>query len=182
MTDTRGVALLDVVTSCGLCSVIAAMALPFVSGTLDRERTIIGAQYLASQMYRARVESLRQARTVGIRFELVGERLQLQLFADGNGNGLSQRDISRRLGIMDPSTASTLASLARDGLIVRRKHPTDRRQTLVYLSAAGRALRDRVIHCAQDVNILAAGGLDPEEVARCRRVLARMIENLQGGR
>ena len=93
MTDTRGVALLDVVTSCGLCSVIAAMALPFVSGTLDRERTIIGAQYLASQMYRARVESLRQARTVGIRFELVGERLQLQLFADGNGNGLSQRDI-----------------------------------------------------------------------------------------
>ena len=73
-------------------------------------------------------------------------------------------------------------SLARDGLIVRRKHPTDRRQTLVYLSAPGRALRDRVIHCAQDVNILAAGDLDPEEVARCRRVLARMIENLQGGR
>jgi DNA-binding MarR family transcriptional regulator len=97
-------------------------------------------------------------------------------------DGLSQRDISRRLGIMDPSTASTLASLERDGLIVRRKHPTDRRQTLVYLSAAGRALRDRVIHCAQDINDLAAHGLDPEEVARCRRLLARMIGNLQGGR
>ncbi|HEX7005765.1 MAG TPA: MarR family transcriptional regulator [Alphaproteobacteria bacterium] len=97
-------------------------------------------------------------------------------------DGLSQRDISRRLGIMDPSTASTLASLARDGLIVRRKHPTDGRQTLVFLSAPGRALRDRVIHCARDVNALAAAGIDAEEIALCRRVLVRMIENLQGGR
>jgi len=96
-------------------------------------------------------------------------------------DGLSQRDISRRLGIMDPSTASTLASLARDGLIERRKHPTDRRQTLVYLSAEGRALRDRILHCAKEINDLAAAGIAPDEVALSRRVLMRMIDNLQGG-
>ena len=102
MTDARGAALLDIVVSCGLCSVLAAMALPFVSGTLDRERTIIGTQYLASQLYRARVESLKLGRTVAMRFELVGERLQLQAFADGNGNGVSQRDIED--GIDPPLT------------------------------------------------------------------------------
>ena len=97
-------------------------------------------------------------------------------------DGLSQRDISRRLGIMDPSTASTLASLARDGMILRRKHPTDRRQTLVYLTAEGRALRDRVLHCAGEVNALAVAGLPPEDIAECRRILKRMIENLQAAR
>ena len=97
-------------------------------------------------------------------------------------DGLSQRDISRRLGIMDPSTASTLASLERDGLIRRQKHPTDRRQTLVYLTAKGRDLRDRTLHSARDINALAATGLDPDEVALSRRVLLRMIDNLQNSR
>lgn len=95
-------------------------------------------------------------------------------------DGLSQRDISRRLGIMDPSTASTLASLERDGLIRRQKHPTDRRQTLVYLTAKARVLRDRMLHSAHEINELAAAGLDPAEVALSRRVILRMIDNLQG--
>lgn len=97
-------------------------------------------------------------------------------------DGLSQRDISKRLGIMDPSTASTLASLERDGLIRRQKHPTDRRQTLVYLTARARELRDRTLHSAREINALAAAGLDPDEVALSRRVLLRMIENLQSAR
>jgi DNA-binding MarR family transcriptional regulator len=97
-------------------------------------------------------------------------------------DGLSQRDISRRLGIMDPSTASTLASLERDSLIRRQKHPTDRRQTLVYLTATGRELRDRTLHSAREINALAAAGLDPDEVALSRRVILRMIDNLQKSR
>ena len=102
MIDSRGIAVVDVLVSCGLCSVIAAMAVPYVSGTLDRERTIIGTQYVAGQLQRARVDSLKQARTVAVRFELIGERIQLQVFADGNGNGVSQRDIDSGV---DPSLA-----------------------------------------------------------------------------
>jgi hypothetical protein len=43
-------------------------------------------------------------------------------------------------------------------------------------------LRDRILHCAHEINDLAAGGLAAEDVALCRRVLTRMIDNLQGGR
>ena len=66
-------------------------------GSLDRERTIIGVQYLAGQLQRARLESLKQARSVAVRLEIVDERARLQLFADGNGNGVLQRDIDRAI-------------------------------------------------------------------------------------
>lgn len=97
MTDPRGAALLDTIVASALSLTMTAMAVPVIGGSLDRERTIIGAQYLAGQLQRARLESLKQARSVAVRIELVGERARLQLFADGNGNGVSQRDIDRAI-------------------------------------------------------------------------------------
>lgn len=95
MPDDRGAALIDVVVAGSLCVVMAAIAVPVVGGTLDRERTIVGAQYLAGQLQRARLDSLRRARSVALRLEVIGDRTQFQLFADANGNGVLQRDIDR---------------------------------------------------------------------------------------
>lgn len=102
MTDARGAALLDTLFASALCMTMTAIAVPVIGGSLDRERTIIGAQYLAGQLQRARLESLKQARSVAVRLEIVDERARLQLFADGNGNGVSQRDID--LAIDPPLT------------------------------------------------------------------------------
>lgn len=106
MTDSRirrdgftarqhGAALIDIVFALALCLVLSAVAVPVIGGTLERERTIVGAQYLAGHLQRARLESLKQARSVAVRLELIGDRTQLRLFADGNGNGVLQRDIDR---------------------------------------------------------------------------------------
>jgi hypothetical protein len=97
VTDARGAALLDTLFASVLCVTMTAIAVPVIGGSLDRERTIIGAYYLAGQLQRARLESLKQARSVAVRLEIVGERARLQLFADGNGNGVSQRDIDRAI-------------------------------------------------------------------------------------
>lgn len=102
MTEARGAALIDILVATTLVIALATVAVPVVGGTLDRERTIIGAQFLAGQLQRARLESLRRARSVAVRFELVGTRTRIQLFADGNGNGVLQRDIDRRV---DPALA-----------------------------------------------------------------------------
>lgn len=95
MTSPRGAALLDIVFTSALCVTVAAFAAPAIGGSLDRERTIIGTQYLAGQLQRARLAALTGARSVAVRIEIVGDRTRLQLFADGNGNGVSQRDIDR---------------------------------------------------------------------------------------
>lgn len=97
MTDARGATLLDTLLASALCVTMAAIAVPVIGGGLERERTTIGAQYLAGQLHRARLESLRQARSVAVRLEIVAQRARIQLFADGNGNGVSQRDIDRAI-------------------------------------------------------------------------------------
>ena len=90
-----GAALIDIVFATALIVVMVTIAVPVIGGTIEREKTIVGAQYLAGQLLRARLESLKRARAVAVHLEVVGERTQLRLFADGNGNGVLQRDIDR---------------------------------------------------------------------------------------
>ena len=94
-TDHRGVALVDIVAALAVSLVMTAMAAPVVGGALDRERTIVGAQHLAGQLQRARMEALKRSAAVAVRLELVGERAAARLYVDGNGNGVVQRDIDR---------------------------------------------------------------------------------------
>jgi type II secretory pathway pseudopilin PulG len=100
--DARGYTLIETVVTASLCTVMGAMALPMIGRTLDRERTIIGTQFLAGQLQRARLESLRRARAVAVRLELAGGRAGVQLFVDGDGDGVLQRDVD--LGVDPPLT------------------------------------------------------------------------------
>jgi Tfp pilus assembly protein FimT len=111
--ETRGVALIDIIVSVSLCVLMASMAVPVIGGTLERERTIIGAEYLAGQLQRARLDSLRRARSVAVRLQVIGDRTEMRLFVDANGNGVRQSDIDH--GIDLPLTpAEWLDDQARD--------------------------------------------------------------------
>ena len=95
MNEAHGYALIDIVVAASLCMVLSAIAVPVVGGTLERERTIVGTQYLTGQLQRARVEALKRGRSVAVRLEVLNDRTQWQLFVDGNGNGVLQKDIDR---------------------------------------------------------------------------------------
>src|SRR5690242_3576376 len=77
-----------------------AIAVPVVGGTLERERTIVGAQYLAGELQRARLDALRRAQSVAVRVDMVGDHTTMRLYADGNGNGVLQKDVDK--GIDQP--------------------------------------------------------------------------------
>lgn len=94
-TSDRGIALVDVLAATGLSLVMAAVAVPVIGATLDREHVIVGTQYLAAHMQRARLESLKRAAAVAVRLEVLDGRAAVQLFTDGNGNGVLQKDIDR---------------------------------------------------------------------------------------
>ena len=116
-SSERGLALIDALAASGVSLVMAAMVVPVVGGTLDREHVMIGAQYLAAQAQRARLESLRRGASVAVRLEQLDGRTAIQLFVDGNGNGVLQKDIDRRL-----DTALTVAEWLDDrarGVAVR---------------------------------------------------------------
>ena len=113
LRETGGAAFIDIIVAISLCLLITVIAVPVIGGTLDRERTIVGTQYLAGQLQRARLDALKRARSVAVRLQMVDDRTQFRLFADGNGNGVLQADIDR--GIDPPlAPAEWLDDRARD--------------------------------------------------------------------
>ena len=102
MTDAGGYTLVDTICAASLCTAMAAIAVPVIGGTLDRERTIIGTQFLAGQVQRARLEALKRARTVAVHVDVVGERTSIQLVVDADGDGVRQQDVDNGI---DPPLA-----------------------------------------------------------------------------
>lgn len=92
--------------------------------------------------------------------------------------GLTQRELAARVGMMEPTAVIALRGLERAGWIRRRRSPEDRRKILVTLTPAGRALRERLLPLAHEVNARATAGLDAAERAMLIALLRRMRANL----
>jgi DNA-binding MarR family transcriptional regulator len=90
--------------------------------------------------------------------------------------GLTQVELSRRIGIERASSTSVIASLLRKKLIRRSAAPSDKRKVLVYPSARGAALRDRLWPCAIETNKIAYTALNQED----RRTLFRLLHRVTG--
>ncbi|HXP29559.1 MAG TPA: MarR family transcriptional regulator [Stellaceae bacterium] len=93
-------------------------------------------------------------------------------------DGLTQRDLSQRVGATDPTTVEQLRNMERRGFIARRRSARDRRKIHVFLTQEGRALRRRLLPYAAELNDAAVQGLSAGEIGFLRLVLARMKQNL----
>lgn len=93
-------------------------------------------------------------------------------------DGLTQRELSRRVGIMEPTTLQQLRSMETKGLIERRRSTVDRRKIHVHLTRAGKALKPDLLPYAREVNLAATAGFSAEELTLLRRLLDRIQKNL----
>jgi MarR family transcriptional regulator, organic hydroperoxide resistance regulator len=93
-------------------------------------------------------------------------------------DGLTQRELSREAGVMEPTTFAALKAMASRGYIVRRQLPGNRRKVHIFLTAKGKALKPRLVPLAEEVNRLAVARVSPGDVAATRRTLLAVIENL----
>jgi DNA-binding MarR family transcriptional regulator len=94
------------------------------------------------------------------------------------GDGLTQRELSSEVGVMEPTTFSALKAMERLGYVVRRQVGTDRKKVYVFLTPKGRALKHKLVPIAEEVNRTAIDGIASEDVAAARRVLLAMIDNM----
>lgn len=94
------------------------------------------------------------------------------------GDRLTQRELSERAGVMEPTTFSALKAMERLGYVRRRKFAGDRKKIYVLLTAKGRALRERLVPLAEDVNRIAVRGIKPAAIGTTRKVLLAIIENM----
>jgi len=93
-------------------------------------------------------------------------------------DGLSQRELSLRAGVMAPTTHSAIHRMEAMGLVALRTPERGGKRPCVYLTGHGRALEAKLVPLAEEANRIALDGLGHEEVAALRRMLLRMVENL----
>ena len=93
-------------------------------------------------------------------------------------DGLTQRELSERAGLMEPTTFSALKAMEQLGYVVRRQQPDSRKKVYVFLTPTGRALRDKLVPLAEEVNQIAVEGIDPAIIAAARDMLLTIIRNL----
>jgi MarR family transcriptional regulator, organic hydroperoxide resistance regulator len=93
-------------------------------------------------------------------------------------DGLSQRELSARVGMMEPTTVIALRSMEKSGLIRRVRGDDDRRKVLVFLTAKAKRLRGELLGVARTITDEAEEGIAPRDLAAFRRIVARMTENL----
>lgn len=95
-----------------------------------------------------------------------------------NTDGLSQRELSVRIGMMGPTTVIALRSTEKVGLIVRMRGEGDRRKMRVLLTAKAKRLRNELLGVALDITDEAEAGIAARDLFCFRRVVARMTANL----
>ena len=95
-----------------------------------------------------------------------------------NEDGLSQRELSARVGTMEPTTVIALRTMEKSGLIRRVRSTDDRRRSHVWLTPKAQRLRTELLTLARSITDAAEAGVTPDELAMFRTVIARMTANL----
>jgi MarR family transcriptional regulator, transcriptional regulator for hemolysin len=93
--------------------------------------------------------------------------------------GLKQSEIAEMLDLQPITLTRLLDRLCASGLIERRADPNDRRAKRLFLTAAGRALLERVGEFDDRLLATALAGVERETIEKMVSQLATMKENLR---
>jgi len=93
-------------------------------------------------------------------------------------DGLTQRDLSREAGVMEPTTFAALKAMEARGYIARRQLAGNRRKVHIFLTAKGKALKRALVPLAEEVNRVAVRGVRTADRTVARRTLLAILENL----
>jgi DNA-binding MarR family transcriptional regulator len=93
-------------------------------------------------------------------------------------DGLTQRELSREAGVMEPTTFAALKAMEDRGYIVRRQLAGNRRKVHIFLTHAGRALKSTLVPLAEAVNRVAVRGVASADITATRRTLMTVLVNL----
>lgn len=93
-------------------------------------------------------------------------------------DGLTQKELSARAGVMEPTTFAALKTMEAKGYVTRSQLPHNKKNVYVHLSERGRALKDLLIPLAEETNRVSTATLEDADIAITRAVLLAMITNL----
>ena len=93
-------------------------------------------------------------------------------------DGMSQRELSAKAGVMEPTTANIVLQMEVRGHIIRRHLGSNKRKRHVFLTTQGKKLEHQLVPLAEDVNKVATRGISKKDLKLLRSTLTKMIRNL----
>lgn len=94
-------------------------------------------------------------------------------------DGLTQRELSVRVGTMEPTTLSAILIMEKKGLVRRVRDRDDRRKWHIHLTPKGRSLKGKLLPLARDVVDTAVHNLSRGEVTQLLKALSEVQKSLQ---
>ena len=101
------------------------------------------------------------------------------LFRLWEKDGRSQTELAVLLRIKPATMTKMIHRMEKTGFIRRESDPNDQRVSLIYLTEAGRAVKDDVQHIFERLNCELVAGFSPEEQVLLKRFLVKLRNNLQ---
>ncbi len=92
--------------------------------------------------------------------------------------GISQGELADRARVDAPTASRLVATLERRRLVRVDADPSDRRRTILSLTAAGERLARDLAAVAQEVRAAVVDGMGETEVEGLRRGLRKVIDNM----
>jgi DNA-binding MarR family transcriptional regulator len=94
-------------------------------------------------------------------------------------DGLSQVELAERTFKDKPGTTRILNLLEQKGIVLRRRDAEDGRVMHVFLTKAGKDLKEKLIPCAEEVLVKSGQNLTKEEVLQFKQILRKILANLE---
>jgi prepilin-type N-terminal cleavage/methylation domain-containing protein len=91
----NGFTLIELVTVLGVTATVAAGGVPQLLAATDALQAVGAVRYVAARLQQTRMEAVMRSANVAIRFVPDGGSYSYAVYQDGNGNGVSSRDIQR---------------------------------------------------------------------------------------
>ncbi len=98
-------------------------------------------------------------------------------------DGLTQRELSEKVGVHPNTAVPALDNMEKHGLVTRVRHASDRRRMSVHLTPKGRRLRNEMIPDVKAMLYRSIADLRPAELDTFFKVMYRIEQNLvaEGG-
>ena len=108
-------------------------------------------------------------------FGLGGCQMWILYYLAGEPDGLTQRDIARRMAFPKQTVNSAVAKMQGDGLVALESAEGSRKEKSVRLTDAGRALAERTSQRLLDAEIRATGKLGVAKMREYNRIRSEYL-------
>ncbi|MGE4422298.1 MAG: MarR family winged helix-turn-helix transcriptional regulator [Pseudodesulfovibrio sp.] len=93
-------------------------------------------------------------------------------------DGVTQKALHESMDVEQATLSNTLKRMERDGFLLRKRNPKDRRQSIIVLTDTGASIRKLVLAAIDDLQAVVNTRLSINDRRYFRRILQQMNEQL----